>query len=518
MKKELYGGAKEERLYEKLLSVKPPLDLLDGKELDKIELTKTNTYNKIYHKSRTLSVKNNGGDAIIYTNPYAYDSVIFSVNTFASLYNTCQNYWVVEKLPNAVVVIVRLTSLPDTVENVALRYQEFVKKNIHDLFLLSFKDGIEFFKSIGIEIYTSEFTEKQGIALICKNQYTPKALTDIFNQYSSYSELDYLSFDWSDYDAKLYHFVESSKFEIGANLHIENNKVVVTQIQNPQMPGATVVRPLDFINFHIHPGNRYDGLFVEMPSIQDIINIMERHIMKQTITSFVAAKEGTYIITFAKHLSRYGFDLYDNLVNQHKLADLYAFGPISFELFISRLKRACMNCGIILYFRPASGFNTKQSVLNHDARRLKYKDSELSALTKKIESIKSPEDLLKLDYSEFDNIYYIYDRAVLFWLAFDGNKAVCSAEDDIVFPSPFNEMSSEISWTTKTDEYKIALVYFPVDVMLRSGIHPGAIKHVFNIYTDMEWMVFASPSYIMIANKNGNYGDILDRKVSCDHR
>jgi hypothetical protein len=496
-------GAAERTLYEEIVNIPAPLDLLDGVEFDKIKFPNTHTYFNVYYKNKKLSTVQDAGDIIICTNPNSYDSILFSVREFGNLVRLCQNLWVLEKMPNNIMALVRIKSIPGMITKVNEQYQEFVQSHIKELYRLPINDCIEFFKSIGAEIHFGRYSANDNVSIVKKNQYTVQNLEKIFDKYSTYSEVDYLSFDWSEYDKKIYPLVLSSKLEIGASMHIsENNKIVVTDIQDPGMPGSTIVHPLDFICFHLHPAARYDGLFIEMPSTQDILNTMERHILKSSTVAFVGAKEGTYILTLARHLTKYGFTLFDKLVNNTSLKALFDIGPTNFELFIDRFKRICMNCGVVMYFRPAKDFDIKKATINYAAKRLKYTKSYLAEQSAKIQSFKKHEEFLSLDYSDFDNIKYLFDMQAMFWVAFDKNKPVLADEDDVVLQETFNGITSNTFWPQATAEFKIVLVYFPQDnALITSGINSSILQYVMEVY-DLKWMIFLSPSYINVTDRN----------------
>lgn len=504
------GGDNVDTNYTKLVKIKPPLKLLTNKILEKLTISdkqKNRLIYRMFYKDGNLHEDAQiGGDEVIVTNLTTVDSVLFSVRDLSYICKQLQNYWIIELTPNNDVVIARLLKLTAPINEFETAYKLWVKENVTEMYKLPIEGCAEFYRKYGFEVYTS--TKKSFIPLLWTQQNTAISLSEIFHKYALYSEYDFLNMDWTEYDNKVYPLIEKSTCEIGGTLRVEDRKIKITHIQEPEMPGATRVISYDVMKFHIHPNTRYGGLHPEVPSSTDVINTIYGFINKSIVASIVGAKEGAYIITLPEHIAKYGIAAYDAAISSRNFAsDIFDRSPVTFIKSINDFKRACMNYGIIIYFRPTPGFDINKTIVNTDATYLKYKVNYFDEQNKILDRYKTPAEIAALNYGAFDRVKYIFDKEVLFWVSFDEkNNPNIAPEQEVVFTQPFAELSHDIHWPKNNPNIKFALIYFPRDAML--SISDESIKFVFTEYS-IKWFVLLSPSIIVVAQRDAPiYGPI----------
>jgi hypothetical protein len=229
------------------------------------------------------------------------------------------------------------------------------------------------------------------------------------------------------------------------------------------------------------------------------------------VASIVCAKEGAYIITLCEHIAKYGAGIYEAVMTaKNFVAGIYDKSPVTFIQSINSYKRACLNYGIIIYFRPTPGFDINNTVVNFDAINLKYAVNYFDEQDKILNKYKSAADMSELDYSAFDKVKYIFNMEVLFWVIFnESNKPDIAPEQEIIFQQPFNTLDQNTYWAKSNPRIKFALVYFPRDALLSSTPPPlAAVDFVFAEYP-IKWLILLSPNIIFVAQKNAPiYGPI----------
>lgn len=506
------GGDNVDTEYSKLIKIKPPLDLLTNKELEKLEITGNQKgrlfYYLFYKDGKLYETEQPNSDTVILTNLSSVDSILFSVRDLVYICRKLQNYWIIELTPSNAVIIARMVKLTVPLNEFETAYLKWVKENVKEMYKLPISGCADFYRKYGFEVHISN--TDSVVPLLWTQQNTPSSISEIFHEYAAYSEYDYINMDWTEYDKKIFPLVEKSACEVGGTLHIKDRKIKITNIQAPDLPGATRIISYDVMKFHIHPNTRYGGLFLEIPSSADIVNTIHGYIDRSVIVSIVGTAEGVYIITLPTHIAKYGTSVYDAALATYTFSrEIGDRSPITFIQAINKFKRACLNYGIIIYFRPTPGFDLNATINNADAIQLKYKVDFFENQEKIINKYKTPADILKLNFDVFDKIRYIFNMEVLFWVIFDEtDKLAIAPEQEIIFSQPFSSMSQEIQWSENNPKIKFALIYFPRDKMIDTNVSQEAINFVFSEYS-INWLILLSPSVILIAQRGAPlYGPI----------
>lgn len=250
------------------------------------------------------------------------------------------------------------------------KYSTWLLKNVKPDGTINLNSIVKYYKDVfDIEVKVFSQVKTHNLTLINSVKYIKQ---DYLAKAEAYRALDtsaFIDLDWDEYDQKIYPLIMKSKFEHAFHAHIENNRVVITYIDE-QTGGldSIVSLPLNFINGHTHPFARYRGFDLELPSTPDFEYFMHECVeFKFLALALICTPEGVYAFKAKQDLLNNFIypNVIDTCMDINKITEQITrvintkvqYTRTTFKNCIDNLVREYDKMGVSLLFRPTPGFN-----------------------------------------------------------------------------------------------------------------------------------------------------------------
>lgn len=310
---------------------------------------------------------------IVYISQHINTSIIFSADTVRIINNLDFSGVICEVINDDLICAFQVDDsvLDQCSKEKTLKYSSWLVKNIGADGTISLNNIVKYYKeNFGITVNVYSANKNNIITMVNATKYIQKAYAGIID--STYRVIDNKAFndlDWEDYDKKIHPLILKSKFEHAFHAHIENNRMIISYIDEIHGGLDSIVTiPLNFINGHTHPFSRYQGFDLEMPSIPDFDYFMHSCVeFKFMAMTLICSPEGVYAFTAkVDMLNNYIYpNFMDSCMDITKITEHISrhvntavqYTRTTFKDCIDSLIREYDKMGISLLFRPTPGIN-----------------------------------------------------------------------------------------------------------------------------------------------------------------
>ncbi len=207
-------------------------------------------------------------------------------------------------------------------------------------------------RGLGLEVHVG-LRRSSEVRFNLRSSTTTEERSETIDALSQLTEADFLSFDWSDYDATAgVGPCASPTIETAGDVVVDLAAKAVRALKvRPGLPYAAQPHARSYVTFHTHPVGRYHGAEAETPSCADLMFTLHKCARGIMAWHFVSAPEGTYLLRPSALLKK--AYLRDPAAVREDVNSVFAEdGRVGATMVIARAVPARLaDVGFVAYFR-----------------------------------------------------------------------------------------------------------------------------------------------------------------------